>query len=46
MKPPKNSYLGDVTDAEWEQLIPYLTLMRENAQKRKYPLPDLFHALR
>ena len=39
-------YPSDVTDTEWEFLLPYLTLMREDAPQRDYPLRDLFDAVR
>jgi transposase len=40
------SYPSDVTDVEWEFLLPYLTLMREDAPQREYALRDLFNAMR
>jgi transposase len=40
------AYPSDVSDAEWEFLLPYLTLMREDAPQREYPLRDLFNAIR
>jgi transposase len=46
MSATRKSYPSDVTDAEWEFLIPYLTLMREDAPQREYPLRELFDALR
>src|SRR5260370_39687829 len=42
----RKSYPSDVTDVEWEFLLPYLTLMREDAPQRDYPLRELFNALR
>jgi transposase len=42
----RKSYPSDVTDAEWEFLVPYLTLMREDAPQREHPLGDLFNAVR
>ena len=39
-------YPSDVSDAEWEFLVPYLTLMREDAPQREYPLRDVFDAVR
>ena len=33
-------------DREWEYLLPYLTLMREDAPQREYRLRELFNALR
>src|SRR5581483_6420560 len=35
-----------VSDAEWEFLVPYLTLMRETAPQRAYALRGQFDALR
>lgn len=46
MNTTRKSYPSDVTDAEWEFLVPYLTLMREDAPQREYPLRELFNALR
>ncbi|MFO0960928.1 MAG: IS5 family transposase [Isosphaeraceae bacterium] len=44
--PARKPYPSDVTDAEWEFLVPYLVLMREDAPQREYDLRDLFNALR
>jgi transposase len=41
-----NKYPSDVTDAEWEFLAPFLTLMTEEAPQRDYPLRDVFDGLR
>jgi transposase len=46
MNTTRKSYPSDVTDAEWEFLLPYLTLMREDAPQREYPLRELFNAIR
>jgi transposase len=46
MNTTRKSYPSDVTDAEWEFLVPYLTLMREDAPQRDYPLRELFNAMR
>jgi transposase len=46
MSTPRKSYKSDVTDAEWEFLIPYLTLMREDAPQREHSLREVFNALR
>ena len=35
-------YPSDVSDAEWEFLVPYLTLMRPDAPQREYSLRDVF----
>jgi transposase len=39
-------YPSDVTDEEWALVAPYLTLMREDAPQREYPLREMFNALR
>lgn len=46
MSTTRKSYPSDVSDAEWEFLIPYLTLMREDAPQREYSLRDVFDAMR
>src|SRR2546423_3500496 len=46
MSQARKSYPSDVSDAEWEFLIPYLTLMREDAPQRDYALRDPFDAIR
>jgi transposase len=46
MNTTRKPYPSDVTDAEWEFLLPYLSLMREDAPQREYPLRDLFNAIR
>jgi transposase len=40
------SYPTDVKDEEWEFCAPYLTLMKEDAPQREYPLRAVFNALR
>ena len=40
------SYPSDVTDEQWEFLLPYLTLMKEDAPQRGHALRDVFNALR
>src|SRR5262245_19378140 len=44
--PPRKPYPTDVTDDEWAFLAPYLTLMDEDAPQRRYPLREVFNALR
>ena len=44
--PVRKPYPSDVTDEEWSLVVPYLTLMREDAPQREYPLRELFNALR
>ncbi|QEL17501.1 IS5 family transposase [Limnoglobus roseus] len=46
MKTPRKPYPSDVSDAEWEFLAPYLTLMREDAPQREHSLRRLFDAVR
>jgi transposase len=46
MKPARTSYPSDVSDEEWDLLLPYLTLMREDAPQREYSLRSLFNAMR
>ncbi len=46
MSTTPKTYPSGVSDAEWEFLLPYLTLMREDAPQREYPLRDLFNAIR
>jgi len=40
----RKPYPSDVTDDEWAFVAPYLTLMRENAPQRDYPLRE--HSMR
>ena len=42
----RKAYPTDVSDEEWEFVAPYLTLIREDAAQRVYPLRELFDALR
>ena len=42
----RKAYPSDVSDEEWEFVAPYLTLMKEDAPQRVYPLRELFNALR
>jgi transposase len=46
MDKARKPYPSDVSDGEWEFLLPYLTLMDERAPQRKYPLRELFDGLR
>jgi transposase len=46
MSTTRKLYPSDVSDGEWEFLLPYLSLMREDAPQRAYPLRELFNALR
>ena len=42
----RKAYPTDVSDQEWEFVAPYLTLLREDATQRVYPLRELFDAVR
>jgi transposase len=46
MTPARKSYPSDVSDEEWALCAPYLTLMKEDAPQREYPLRELFNGLR
>lgn len=46
MNTTRKSYPSDVTDAEWEFLLPYLTLMREDAPQRSHDMREVFNAIR
>jgi transposase len=46
MSKTRTCYPSDVSDAEWEFLIPYLALMREDAPQRNYPSRELFNGIR
>src|SRR5215469_4275652 len=41
-----NCYPSDVSDAEWEFVLPYLGLLPEDAGRRVHDLRDVFDALR
>lgn len=43
---PRKPYPSDVSDEEWSLVAPYLTLMKEAAPQRDYPMRELFNALR
>jgi transposase len=42
----RKPYPTDVKDDEWEFVLPYLTLMREDAPQREHDLREVFNALR
>ncbi len=46
MSTTRKSYRSDISDDEWEFLLPYVTLMREDAPQREHSLRELFNALR
>ena len=42
----RKPYPSDVSDDEWSLVVPYLTLVREDAPQRQHALRELFNALR
>jgi len=46
MKEKRKGYPSDVSDEEWSFCVNYLTLMKEKAPQREYPLRQVFDALR
>ena len=42
----RRGYPTDVTDEEWAFVVPYLTLCREDAPQRDYPLRTVCNAVR
>ena len=42
----RQPYPTDVSDEEWAFVAPYLSLMKENAPQRVYPLREVFNGLR
>lgn len=42
----RKPYPSDVTDDEWAFVVPYLTLMREDAPQREHDLRQVFNAMR
>ena len=42
----RKPYPSDVSDEEWAFVAPYLTLLREDAAQRDYPLREVFNGLR
>ena len=46
MNTTRKSYPSDVSDAEWEFLLSYLTLMREDAPQRAHDMREVFDAVR
>jgi len=46
MKTNRKNYPSDVSDEEWSFCAPYLTLMKEQAPQREYPLREIFNGLR
>jgi len=46
MSTEREPYPTDVTDDEWAFAVPYLTLLREDANQRTHDLREVFNALR
>src|SRR5260221_5839679 len=44
--PSRKPYPTDVSDDEWAFVAPYLTLLDEDALQRRYPLREVFNAVR
>uniref|UniRef100_UPI0038D06375 transposase n=1 Tax=Komagataeibacter melaceti TaxID=2766577 RepID=UPI0038D06375 len=42
----RKPYLSDVSDEEWSLVVPYLVLIREDAEQRRHDLRELFNRLR
>jgi transposase len=42
----RKPYPSDVSDEEWNFVVPYLTLMSENAPQREHDLREVFNAMR
>jgi transposase len=42
----RRSYLTDVSDEEWEFVLPYLLLSREDSRSRQHSLRELFNGVR
>jgi transposase len=42
----RKPYPSDVSDEEWSLVVPYLTLMKEDAPQQEYPMRELFNGLR
>lgn len=42
----RKAYPSDASDDEWSLVVPYLTLMREDAAQREHSLRELFNGLR
>ena len=42
----RKTYPSDVTDEEWQLILPYLTLVPLDAPQREHDLREVFNALR
>lgn len=46
MNTARKPYPSDISDEEWSLIIPYLLLMKEDAEQRHHDLRELFNGLR
>lgn len=46
MRTSRKPYPSDVSDEEWVLVVPYLTLLPEDAGQRQHPLREVFNGLR
>lgn len=46
MNTARKPYPSDISDEEWSLIIPYLLLMKEDAEQRHHDLGELFDGLR
>ncbi|MGL6073428.1 MAG: IS5 family transposase [Fimbriiglobus sp.] len=46
METTRKSYSSDVSDLEWEFVLPYLTLMRTDAPQRAHDMREVFNGIR
>jgi transposase len=42
----RKAYPSDVSDEEWALVVPYSTLMREDAPQREHELREVYNGLR
>lgn len=42
----RDPYPSDISDAEWDIVAPYLTLMKGDASQRDHDLREVFNGLR
>ena len=42
----RKAYPSDVSDEEWALVAPYLALLPEESRQRRYPLREVFNAMR
>lgn len=42
----RKPYPSDVSDEEWALVAAYLALLREDCRQRRYPLREVFNAMR